>query len=501
MTIAIFNEGEPPPCPVPYNLALDVLSAGEDADTALIVADPGGASEHWRYADLRGAVFRTAGGMVARGIAPGDHLLLRIGNDPAFAVCFLAAIVMGAVPVPTSPMLTPPELARIVAELEPRAAIFAGGQDPIPLDCTVLDATDLRTMATSDPVPAQLGDPARLAYMIYTSGTSGRPRAVMHAHRAVWARRMMWDGWYGLRMDDRMLHAGAFNWTFTLGTGLLDPWAIGATAIVATGTPERDTWGRLARALSPTIFAAAPGVFRQVTARGATGFDSLRHALCAGEKLPEAIRKRWTEQTGKPIHEALGMSECSTFISGAPGMDVPPGAIGRPQPGRHVAVLGPDDQPVARGTAGTLAVHLSDPGLFLGYFRQPQETAATRRGHWFVTGDTVVMDERGHVTYLGREDDMMNAGGFRVSPVEVEAAMLAEPGVTEAAAAEVSVKPGTSVIVGFYAGTAEEDTLMAALPQRLARYKCPRLVVRLPALPRGANNKILRKPLRDWRPE
>jgi acyl-coenzyme A synthetase/AMP-(fatty) acid ligase len=170
--------------------------------------------------------------------------------------------------------------------------------------------------APGDIVP---GDPDRLAYLVFTSGSSGEPKAVAHAHRAVWARRMMVEGWYGLTPEDRLMHAGAFNWTFTLGTGLLDPWAMGATALIpAPGVPV-EALPLLLRRHDATILAAAPGVFRRLLrSDGEIALPRLRHGLSAGEKLPEPLRAQWTGVTGTALHEALGMSECSTFLSGAP---------------------------------------------------------------------------------------------------------------------------------------------------------------------------------------
>jgi acyl-coenzyme A synthetase/AMP-(fatty) acid ligase len=146
-------------------------------------------------------------------------------------------------------------------------------------------------------------------------------------------------------------------------------------------------------------------------------------------------------------------------------------------------------------------VHRSDPGLFLGYLDAPGDTSARFRGEWFLTGDTVQTDADGAVRYLGREDDMMNAGGYRVSPVEVEEAMLRAPGITECAAAEVAVRADATVIACFYASAEPLDDAALArhASETLARYKQPRLFVRMPALPRGAHNKLRRRDLRrDW---
>ena len=193
------------------------------------------------------------------------------------------------------------------------------------------------------------------------------------------------------------------------------------------------------------------------------------------------------------------MSECSTFVSGSPALARAEGTLGYPQPGRRVAVVGEDGAPLPRGETGTLAVHRGDPGLMLGYLGEPEETAARYGGDWFLTGDAAHMEADGAIAYHGRKDDMMNAGGYRVSPVEVEAALLEHAQVREAAAAEVRVKAEASVIAAFYVGRTDlhEAALAVHMGERLARYKCPRLYVRVPELPRGANGKLLRRRLRD----
>jgi acyl-coenzyme A synthetase/AMP-(fatty) acid ligase len=343
-----------------------------------------------------------------------------------------------------------------------------------------------------------MGDPARPAFIIYTSGTGGRPTPVVHAHRAIWARQMMWDGWYGLREDDHMLHAGAFNWTYTLGTGLLDPWAIGATALIPAQDVTPAQLPALMQARKATIFAAAPGIYRRLLRAAIPALPYLRHGLSAGEKMAQPVRAAWREATGKPVYEAFGMSECSTFISSSPANPAPDHTSGFVQQGRTVALIGPDG-PVPRGTIGTIAVHKDDPGLMLGYLDRPDDTAARFQGDWFLTGDLATMDEKGAITYAGRADDMMNAGGHRVSPIEVEEALTAHPLITEAAACAVQLRTGVHVIAGFYVATdmIEEKELRDFAAARLATYKMPRLLIARDRLPRGANNKLLRRVLRD----
>lgn len=260
----------------------------------------------------------TATGLLNAGARAGDIILMRLGNTVDFPLAYLGALAAGMVPVPTSAALQEPEVARIIAELSPKF-ILHDADVPCPQADNIIALPDLQAMRTLPAATFHMGDPERLGYIIYTSGTSGTPRAVAHAHRAIWARQMMFSGWYDLQQTDVVLHAGAFNWTYTLGTGLMDPWTMGATALIpAPNTPSADLPALLARHRA-TIFAAAPGVYRQLLkGDGALNLPDLRHGLSAGEKLPVATAVKWAAATGTKIYEAYGMSECSTFLSSSP---------------------------------------------------------------------------------------------------------------------------------------------------------------------------------------
>ena len=340
------------------------------------------------------------------------------------------------------------------------------------------------------------------AFLIYTSGTTATPKGVLHAQRAAWGRRPMYQGWYGLRSDDRVLHAGAFNWTFTLGTGLTDPWANGATAIIYTGERDPALWPRLIVTTEATLFAAVPGLVRQALKYGASTaapMPSLRHALIAGETPPPGLFDHWRAATGTELYEALGMSEISTYISSGPDTPRKSGMIGKPQPGRRVAILALDggETPLQAGSEGLIAVHRSDPGLMLGYWQRPGEEAEVVRGEWFIGGDLGIMDEDGYVAHLGRANDIMKALGYRVSPLEVEAVLAEHPVIAEVACAEVAVRDDVRVIGAFIVprGPLDAADVRAFAAARLAAYKCPREVRFVSELPRTANGKIKRSAL------
>lgn len=504
LTTSLCNFGPPPPCPAKFNLAKYVLTgAGADPNKCAltIVGGPDAPVQSLTYSEMKGRVLSAAAGLQTKGITAGERVVLRIGHEIDFPILFLAAAAIGAVPVPTSPMLSEHEARLIATETEARLIIAARDAQIDDAPCPQLTPEGLTATEQATFADTNADD---LAYIIYTSGSSGRPKGVAHAHRAVWARRMMWDGWYGLTADDVMLHAGAFNWTYTLGAGLMDPWAIGASTLIYNGPRDPGIWSKLTTDYGATIFAAAPGVYRQYMKSGAnpSGFAPLKHGLAAGETLSPEARAMWDKMVGKPIYEALGMTEVSTFLSSSPSAPHRAGTAGRPQPGRRIALLPADggDEPVPLGTPGVISVHRADPGLMLGYWRDQEQTNAVMRDEWFLTGDVGRMDEDGFITFLGRNDDMMNALGYRVAPEEVEAALVAHPAIQAAAAVELKVRSDLSLIAAFVECKTDrpsEDDLTTFAASRLADYKIPKLWRFVEELPRNPNGKLQRRKLRE----
>lgn len=496
-----------------FNMAAYCLAASarrHASKPALIVVEdaPSGApAELWTFAEIEDAVLRTAAALRASGLAAGARILVRLENTSAYPIFFFGAIAGGFVPIPTSSQLTQTE-ARFLLQDSEAAAVAQADQLAIGemlAGVRVFSESDVADMwrygCRADYAPTVADDPA---FLIYTSGTTAAPKGVLHAQRSALGRRPMYQGWYGLSESDRVLHAGAFNWTYTLGTGLTDPWANGATAIIYTGTRDPGVWPRLIKATGATLFAAVPGLYRQMLKYGGVGLGdlgSLRHGLIAGETPPPGLFEEWTSRTGREIHEALGMSEVSTYISTSPTVPRRPGMLGKPQAGRRVAILPVEGgtEPLPAGEEGLIAVHRSDPGLMLGYWRRPAEEAEVYRGDWFIGGDLGVMDEVGYVAHSGRANDLMKALGYRVSPLEVESVLAAHPDVAEVACAEVRVRADVSVIGAFVVpregAAADASAIESFAHERLAAYKCPRHIEFVASLPRTANGKVKRSDL------
>jgi len=495
----------------PLNLSQVCLSArarGLSDRTAVAFLDGEGRSVARSYGAVEEAALKLAAGLSAAGLAPGDRVTLRVGNEWDFVTAFFAAVAAGGVASPISSLLTVEE-ARALVEDADSSFVILGAAHAFEHEAyrprRVLLHGDLEALAANaQPAAYAATRDEDAALLVYTSGTSSRPKGVLHAQRVVLGRAPMRREWLDLRPGDRLLHAGALNWTYGLGVGLLDPLAVGATALVYAGKRDPAIWPSLIESARATHFAATPSIYRQMLKYGdptPEALNSLRVAASAGEALSPALLDEWRERTGRDLVEAYGMSEISTFVSNRPGKPIAPGSPGRPQTGRRVAILPQDagEAPAKLGETGVIAVHRSESGLMLGYWRRPDEEAAAWRGDWFLTGDLAAEDQDGRYWLKGRSDDLMNAFGYRVSPLEVEAAYADCPGVAEIAVLETRPREDVGVITAFVVprqgAQLNEADLLAHVERRLALYKRPRRVVFVTHLPRNPNGKLNRKAL------
>lgn len=487
--------------------ATDPDHAGRTAFTFVAASSPQG-DRSWTFEELWADVQRIARGFVARGLRPGDRVLVRVPHSPEYALTFFGATLAGGVPIPASPVLTHEEAEFLVTDAE--AAFLVTTPDLALSDFTgqVLHAADLAGIDGPGPLPETDAEDA--AYLIYTSGSTARPKGVLHAHRTVLARRFMRDAWQGFTPGDRVLHAGTLNWSYTLGVGLLDAWAAGSHAHLAEQPVAPARWVDLIERLAVTIFVAVPTIYRQMLKYGEVTparMGALRHGLSAGEFLPPALLDEWRAAAGGELYESLGMTEISTYISTPPGSEIRPGSAGKPQPGRRVAILEErEDEPgrttgreLPRGEVGLLAVHRSDPGLMRGYWRRPEEEAQVMQGEWFVGGDQASMDPDGYVWFAGRADDIIKSFGLRLSPVEIETELSHHPAVQEVAVVGLAVDSTKTLVAAAVVpregARPSEDDLRAFASDHLAGYKQPHVYHLVESLPRTRNGKIQRRVL------
>jgi acyl-coenzyme A synthetase/AMP-(fatty) acid ligase len=499
---------------------------------AVIVDDDALGVRQLTFAQLAERTSRFAQLLRDLGIDAGERVLIRLPNCIEFPTVFLGAMKRGAIPVPTSVLLTADEVLHLakdsgavamVTDYGSWAAMHATIEDLEHIAHVLLVGADTgadagaqkRRMAITalEPALAAVGRCANVArtraddpaYLVYTSGTTGYPKGVLHAHRALLGRQPSSTYWFNFRPEgDRVLHSGKFNWTYVLGTGLMDPLYRGHTAIVHDGMNDAAMWPRLIAKHEATTFIGVPTLYRQILQRthyGRTDVPSLRHCMSAGEQLPGELLAAWRKRFGRDIYEGLGMTECSYYLCETVGRPIRPGSAGFAQPGHAVKLLDPQTwQEVAANEEGMICIPRGDPALMLRYWDQPEETAACFRGGWFLTGDYARCDADGYIWFLGRKDDLINTFGYRVSPFEVERVLKTHPDIADAAAVGEEVTHDKVVVAAYViprAGhTLSGDSVVQYARQHLASYKAPKVVHVVDDFPRTRNGKILRRALR-----
>ncbi len=505
------------------------LQDGHGDRLAFIVEDQEAGTTTLDYQELARYSAAFAGVLKALSIRPGDRVLIRLPNSTDYPISFFGCLKQGAIAVPTSTLLAPDEVAWLARDSGARVLVIhksmwdelrpalrdcpdletvllsgtGGLPEPSGGEPEVRDLTEL--LAQTEPVSGCIDSRAdEPAYLVYTSGTTGYPKGVLHAHRALLGRLPASRHWFDRLDKDRIMHSGKFNWTYVLGSALMDPLLHGQTVIVYEGQNDAHTWPALIKKHACTIFIGVPTLYRQIIQKTdcrARDLPSLRHCMSAGEHLSDEMQHAWQERFGRPIYEAIGMSEISYYISQRIDREVVPGAAGFPQPGHQVRLLDTDGEEVGTDEEGMIAIAETDPGLFLGYWQLPEETAKVKRDGWFLTGDFARRDARGYIWFLGRRDDIINTFGYRVSPHEVERVFKSYPGVADCVAmGEVVAQDKTlvSLCVIPEAGTElNEQNLLDFGRDRLAAYKAPKKVHFMEAFPRTKNGKVLRKTLQQ----
>ncbi len=493
---------------------------------AMIVEDDTLGSATATYGELAKRTSQFAQLLRKRSMSPGDRVLIRLPNSLDYPTAFLGTMKAGCIAVPTSTLLTVDEVlylakdsgAKVLvmdhpmwAQLAPRIAeapeatlvlLTGKGRHIDGLAITALDlkpALDAIT-AWSAAHATHAGDPA---YLVYTSGTTGYPKGVLHAHRALIGREPASEYWFNFAPNavDRILHSGKFNWTYVLGSGLMDPLYRGKTVIVHEGKNDANTWTNLIAKHKATIFIGVPTIYRQIIQKTTANKDtvpSLRMCMSAGEHLSDDMLTAWRTRFGMDIFEAVGMSEFSYYLSQSIHRPIRAGSAGFPQPGHDIQLLDPETlQAVPHGEEGMIVVPESDPGLFLRYWNMSEETAKYRHDGYFFTGDYAKIDEDGYLWFLGRKDDIIKSFGYRVSPYEVERVLKSHPAVADCACISEEIEKDKVLVVAYVIPQPGEEVTAEQLQsfgqQHLAAYKAPKRIYIAKEFPRTKNGKILRR--------
>ncbi len=476
-------------------------------DRMAIVTDAG----ETRYGELDLGVRRFAGALRAAGVHRGDRVALLLPDGPLFSVVFWGAIAAGAVAVPLNTQLTPEHLEGILGDCEPRFFVFEPtciASLRLPEDAaawTVRETEDRLRAAEPEPGYARTHRDSP-AFMLYSSGTTGEPKGVVHLQHDAWVCcRTFGEDVLRMRPADRCFSIARLFFAYGLGNAQYFPYDVGAVSVLFPGRPTPEAVFDQVRRHRPTLFFGVPTAYARMLAaieRGAAAdFSSVRACASAGEALPASVWERWRELTGLEILDGIGSSEtCHCFISNHPGA-VRPGSSGRPVRGYDVRLVDEGGADVPRGEIGDLLVRGDSTMAF--YWNRHEATKRTLAGDWIRTGDKYREDAEGFFWHSGRTDDMLKVGGIWVSPVEVEAVLAAHAAVLECAV--VARRDGDGLVkahafVALREGAGDPglpEALQAFARERLEAYKCPRWVTVVPELPKTATGKIQRFRLRE----
>jgi acetyl-CoA synthetase len=523
--------------PAEYNLGVHLthgqVQAGRGDQLALLWENASGQALTFTYRQLDVCSTRLASSLLALGIGAGDRVFLRLPNVPEFYITALAVAKLGAIFIPSSTQFRESEVryrlrdAGAVAVVTTRRLVDV--IDGVRADCPSLrhvivtgtgdgpdsgdwlDWSRLVQNADEHLIPARTHSDD-VAFLAYTSGTTGDPKGVVHLHRYPIAYESLVRHWHDYRPGDVVACPAEVGWMLPVACTFLYAFAHGLTVVLydAEGgrfDPER--WFALFAKYRISNFTATPTVYRMLMAAADAArhhdLSSWRHGTSAGEPLPadtfEAIRRCF----GITVLDGIGMSECMVYCFNRVGEAVKPGSCGRPAPGTVIHVLDDDLQPVGAGQEGVLCVRRdSHPGMMKEYWNKPERTAEIFRGPWYYTGDVVVRDEDGCFWFKGRNDDVIKASGYRISPFEVESCLVSHPAVLEAAAVASPDPLRGQVVKAFVVlreGVAPSARLVAEIQEfakrEMAGYKYPRKLEFVAALPKTASGKVKRRELRE----
>jgi benzoate-CoA ligase len=476
------------------------------------------------YDAVQRLTWRAAGQLVDLGVGPGDRFVMVVRDEPGFPAFFLGGLRIGAVPIPVSTMLKPADVAALVsdsgsqvmvlsnsfatwvpvlAESHPSLRFVLTGDTPESDDITSFHAVhQWSSWTAADPVPTSLTTAEATGFWLYTSGTTGRPKGAVHCHgdiRAVattYARSVL-----GIGPDDVCYSVAKLFFAFGLGNSLIFPLSVGASAVLDPQPPTPARVAELATYNRPSLFFAPPGFCAALADSDAAAdcLASVRATVTAGETLPAEVLRRFTGRFGTEMLDGIGSTEAlHIFCSNHPG-DVRPGSTGRPVDGYGLRILDENGNVISEpDTPGALWVR--GESVTRGYWQRPDDNEATFVDGWCRTGDVYRRDAEGYYWFVGRNSDMIKAGGIWVSPAEVEAVLLEHAAVLEAAVVGSRNSDGLETTVAFVVpasgATVDVEALLTHCRERMAAFKRPRVVHVVDSLPRTATGKIQRFALR-----
>ncbi len=477
------------------NLTDDVLERFPSARPALVEITREGERRVWHFGELIAMSGGLSGAMASRGVHREDVVMTLVGNRLEWVLAMLACWRMGAVALPCNTQLRRGDLEHRVAAANPVLAIgedealgeLPGGVETMAMD-EVAHAIDEDELGEPPVEPADL-DPGDPVLIVFTSGTTGGARGVVHPARYLGGQSIQAEHWLGAQDGDLVWCTAASGWAKSARNAFLAPWLRGAAAFLHDGRFEPAERLAIAAREGVTVLCQAPTEYRMLARRTELrSVEGMRRMVSAGEALNPEVIEAFAEATGLWIADGYGQTETGAVTGMRPGDEPRPGSMGRPLPGLETRV-----------EEGELQLRPSSSPTFFSRYLDSEPFGE----EWWGTGDLVEEDGDGFLTHVGRADDLISSAGYRIGPIEVESALLSHPAVAEAAAVAApdaergSVVRAIVVLRGGEPGEALARELQEHCKRVTAPYKYPRIVEFADSLPKTASGKIRRAALRE----
>ncbi len=476
------------------NLIEDLLEQFPSSKPALLAIGADGERRVWHFGELIAMSAGLSGAFAARGVRRGDVVLTLVGNRLEWVLAMLACWRMGAVPLPCNTQLRRKDLDLRAAITNPRlcvadedlAAALPEGVEVMTLAeiAGVLDEDRPQDMPAA---PADL-EPADPALIVFTSGTTGEPRAALHTQRYLPGNRVQAEHWLGARDGDLVWCTTATGWSKSARNVFLAPWLCGAAAMVVDGRFDPESRLALAEREGVDVLCQAPTEYRVLAKRTELRpVPSLRRLVSAGEPLDPWVLDAFRDGLELDVHDGYGQTETGQLTGNLVGEAARAGSMGKPLPGFDLRV-----------SDGELQLRAASCPTFFARYLDGEPFA----GEWWPTGDGVRRDDDGYLYFESRRDDLILSAGYRIGPFEVEAALLSHPNVAEAAAVPAPDPERGAVVRAVVVPRDREPSaeLAAELQEHVksvtAPYKYPRIVDFATELPRTSSGKVKRAELR-----
>jgi 4-hydroxybenzoyl-CoA reductase beta subunit len=475
----------------PINAAAELLARGAASRAAFVCG-----AERITYAELRDRVARAGADWRRRGVAHGDRVAVKLPDGIPWVIGFLGAMWAGGVAVGVNPRIPEAEWATILADGDFRC-ILAQSRDEVPApfrDRVVPLADWLAESAAALPIAAEPMDANAPALWTHSSGTSGKPKAVIHAHHFVRAIEQVGAELFGITPEDRLFASSKLFFAYPQANSLYTGLKRGATVILDAQWPNAAGVAATVERERPTVLFSVPSLYRALLKEGhapAVASCGVRLCVSAGEALSMGLRDEWKRQTGLTILDGYGASEVLILVLVNRGED----AWSTPSPGVEVEAVRTDEAVPTR-------IRIRSPVLATGYWKRPDAEAETFAGGAFCPADLFERNDKGQWRFAGREDSLVKIHGRWVDLVDLEERIgLATAGIAEAAAVAVPDADGLDAVAFFYVASpdAAPDLVarLDALTQGLPPFQRPRWLHAVPVLPRGPTGKLLRRQLKE----